>query len=203
MEASGTGDSGDQRGRDLCTCYPERGMQYGVEDRRNRLEGEREKAVRRATQGKKGDMARARMDWQRKTVSGWSEAKSGLSDNEVQAQSAGATGNCGNAPCHTSARLPQAKRRLSLLRAYSSAWPGHQRDWDPAVIGQCAPGSAGPAWLRFQRALGGSCGSCPNFSDSHPPLLRTAVQAVPGLSTFAQMGKNDLDLVGLFRYAGR
>lgn len=38
------------------------------------------------------------MDWQRKTVSGWSEAKSGLSDNEVQAQSAGATGNCGNAP---------------------------------------------------------------------------------------------------------
>lgn len=53
VEASDMGDSGDQRERDLSTCYPERGMQSSVEDRRNRLEGEREKAVRQATQRKK------------------------------------------------------------------------------------------------------------------------------------------------------
>lgn len=37
----------------MSTCYPERGVQYSVEGWRNRLEGEREKAVRQATQGEK------------------------------------------------------------------------------------------------------------------------------------------------------
>lgn len=46
----------------------------------------------------------------------------------------------------------QAPSRL-LLRAYSSAWPDHQRGRSPAVIGQRPLGPFGPAWLRSQRAL--------------------------------------------------
>lgn len=58
-------------------------------------------------------------------------------------------------PCHTSARLPQAKRRLdSCCMRTQSALPGQQRDWRPTVIGQGSLGSAGPAWLRSQRSLG-------------------------------------------------
>lgn len=54
VEASGTGDSGDQRGENLCPPATQKGAcSTGVEGWRNRLEEERGKAVRQATQGEK------------------------------------------------------------------------------------------------------------------------------------------------------
>jgi hypothetical protein len=153
------------------------------------LEGEREKAGRHTTQGKKGDLVRMGMVCNAKTVSGRSEAKSGLSSKEVrcrrkvqvQVQLAivemrhvTRVPDCPK-PSAVSTPLPHAYSRC-LARAAEGLEANC--DW----TGQSRPGrSSLPAWLRSQssqRSLGGSAGPAPILVASTCPGAQVSLRVI-------------------------